>query len=70
MTSQIRLSGITGTLLGGSSSAQYLGQVAGRVVGGFVGGHFGMRPVFLATGALLAAGAVFNWCAARARWVG
>jgi MFS family permease len=52
---------IGGNVLGLSISAQYVGQVAGPVAGGFVGGHFGMRAVFIATSALMAAGAVYNW---------
>lgn len=49
----------TGAILGLSISAQYAGQVAGPVSGGFVGGHIGMPAVFIGTGALLAAGALF-----------
>jgi MFS family permease len=56
----------TGMLLGYSTSAQYVGQVAGPLLGGAIGGHLGMRWVFLGTGALLAAGAATNWCAAKA----
>jgi MFS family permease len=52
--------GGAGRMLGYSTSAQYAGMVTGPLIGGFVGGQFGMRPVFLATSALLAAGAVFN----------
>jgi MFS family permease len=51
----------TGSMLGYSTSAQYVGQVAGPLAGGFVGGHFGMRSVFLGTSALMAAGALYNW---------
>ena len=47
----------TGMLLGYATSSQYVGQVTGPLLGGFVGGHFGMRPVFLGTCVLLAAGA-------------
>ena len=53
--------GVAGNMLGYSTSSQYAGQVVGPLVGGFIGGHFGMRPVFLATCVLLAAGAAFNW---------
>jgi MFS family permease len=53
--------GGAGTILGYATSAQYAGQVVGPLVGGFVGGHFGMRAVFLATAALLLAGAGYNW---------
>ncbi len=51
----------TGSMLGYSTSAQYVGQVAGPLAGGFVGGHFGMRSVFLGTSVLMAAGALYNW---------
>jgi MFS family permease len=50
-----------GTILGYSTSSQYVGQVTGPLVGGFIGGHFGMRAVFLGTSALMAAGAVYGW---------
>ncbi len=56
---------VAGRILGYSVSAQYAGQVAGPVAGGFVGGHLGMRAVFLATGAVLAAGAAWNWWVLR-----
>jgi MFS family permease len=52
---------IGGTILGYSTSAQYVGQVAGPLAGGFLGGHFGMRAVFLGTSALIACGAIYNW---------
>jgi len=52
---------IAGSILGYSTSSQYVGQVAGPVIGGFVGGHIGMRAVFFGTSALMAAGAVFTW---------
>jgi MFS family permease len=51
---------ITGSILGYSTSAQYVGQVAGPLAGGFVGGHLGMRAVFFATSVLMAGGAIFN----------
>lgn len=51
---------MAGGMLGYSTSAQYVGQVAGPVLGGFVGGHFGMRSVFLGTCVLMAAGALYN----------
>ena len=50
-----------GSVLGYSTSSQYVGQVAGPLAGGFVGGHFGMRSVFLGTCALMAAGAFYGW---------
>jgi MFS family permease len=56
----------TGMLLGYATSSQYVGQVAGPLIGGFIGGHLGMRPVFLGTSLLLAAGAAVTWRAARA----
>ena len=56
---------IAGALLGWSVSAQYVGQVAGPLAGGFVGGHIGMRAVFLATAALMAAGALGNFAIER-----
>ena len=52
---------IAGSILGYSTSAQYVGQVAGPLAGGFVGGHAGMRAVFFGTSVLMAAGAVFGW---------
>jgi MFS family permease len=51
---------ITGSILGYSTSSQYVGQVTGPLVGGFIGGHFGMRAVFLGTSVLMAAGAVYG----------
>jgi MFS family permease len=51
---------VAGGMLGYSTSAQYVGQVVGPVTGGFIGGHFGMRSVFLATAAVMMAGAVYN----------
>jgi MFS family permease len=54
-------SGVAGNILGYSTSSQYVGQVVGPLIGGFVGGQFGMRPVFLATCALMALGAAINW---------
>ncbi len=56
---------IAGKMLGYSTSAQYVGQVAGPLLGGVIGGHFGMRPVFFGTCALLMAGAAYNWLARR-----
>ena len=50
-----------GSILGYSTSSQYVGQVTGPLVGGFIGGHFGMRAVFLGTSVLMAAGAVYGW---------
>ncbi len=54
---------IAGKMLGYSTSAQYVGQVAGPLLGGMIGGHFGMRPVFFGTCILLMAGAGYNWLA-------
>ena len=51
---------VAGTMLGWSQSAQYMGQVTGPLAGGFIGGHVGMRAVFLATSALMFAGAIGN----------
>ncbi len=56
---------VAGNMLGYSTSAQYVGQVAGPLVGGFVGGHVGMRAVFIGTSVLMAAGAAWNWFAKR-----
>jgi MFS family permease len=53
--------GVVGNMLGYSTSAQYVGQVAGPLLGGFIGGHLGMRAVFLGTAVLMGAGAAFNW---------
>jgi MFS family permease len=50
-----------GSVLGYSTSSQYVGQVAGPLSGGFVGGHFGMRAVFLGTSVLMAVGAFYGW---------
>jgi MFS family permease len=50
-----------GSILGYSTSSQYVGQVTGPLVGGFIGGHFGMRAVFLGTSVLMAAGALYGW---------
>ena len=50
-----------GSVLGLSTSSQYVGQVAGPLAGGFVGGHFGMRAVFLGTSVMMAAGALYGW---------
>jgi MFS family permease len=50
-----------GSILGYSTSSQYVGQVAGPLMGGFVGGHFGMRAVFLGTAGLMTAGALYGW---------
>jgi MFS family permease len=50
-----------GYFLSYSTSAQYTGQVAGPLMGGMLGGSFGMRSVFIATSALMLAGALFNF---------
>ncbi|MFL5257417.1 MAG: MFS transporter [Rhodopila sp.] len=50
-----------GTILGYSTSSQYVGQVVGPLAGGFVGGHIGMRAVFLGTSVLMAVGAAYSW---------
>jgi MFS family permease len=60
---------IAGSILGYSTSAQYVGQVAGPLAGGFVGGHIGMRAVFFATSVLMAAGAVFAWLSRSRRTI-
>lgn len=57
---------VSGSMLGYSTSSQYVGQVAGPVVGGFIGGHVGMRAVFLGTCVIMAGGALWNY-AAQAR---
>jgi MFS family permease len=51
----------TGSILGYSTSSQYVGQVVGPLAGGFVGGHIGMRAVFLGTSVLMAVGAAYSW---------
>jgi MFS family permease len=55
---------VAGQILALNTSAQYVGFVAGPLLGGFVGAHFGMRPVFLATSAVMLAGGVL----ASRRW--
>ncbi|WP_454848612.1 multidrug efflux MFS transporter [Rhizobium binxianense] len=50
-----------GSILGLSTSSQFIGQVVGPVLGGFVAGHVGMRAVFLGTCVLLLAGAAYAW---------
>lgn len=50
-----------GSILGLSTSSQFVGQVVGPILGGFVGGHIGMPAVFLGTCVLLLAGAAFAW---------
>jgi MFS family permease len=57
---------VTGTMLGYSTSAQYVGQVTGPLAGGFFGGHFGMRSVFWGTALVMAGGAAAT-ALARAR---
>ena len=54
---------VSGSMLGYSTSSQYVGQVAGPVVGGFIGGHVGMRSVFLGTCVIMAGGALWNYVA-------
>lgn len=53
--------GVVGRVLGYSTAAQYLGQVAGPLMGGLIGAHAGMRAVFLVTSGLLLAAALGNW---------
>ncbi|HVY15286.1 MAG TPA: multidrug efflux MFS transporter [Rhodopila sp.] len=53
----------TGSILGLSTSSQYVGQVTGPLLGGFIGGHIGMRAVFLGTSVLMACGALYGWIA-------
>ncbi|NPD66157.1 MFS transporter [Lichenicola cladoniae] len=55
---------VAGQILALNTSAQYVGFVAGPLLGGFVGAHLGMRPVFLATSAVMLAGAIL----ASRRW--
>ena len=54
-----------GRMLGYSTSAQYIGQVSGPLFGGLVGGAWGMRPVFLATSAVMLLCAWLNWRAMK-----
>lgn len=53
--------GSVGRVLGFGVSAQYVGQVLGPLTGGFVGAYVGLRPVFVATGLILLAGAALNY---------
>jgi len=53
--------GSTGSVLGLSTSAQYVGQVTGPLTGGFIGGHIGMRAVFIGTSVLMAITALYGW---------
>lgn len=48
---------VAGQILALNTSAQSFGFVVGPLLGGFVGAHLGMRPVFLATSAVMMAGA-------------
>lgn len=50
-----------GSILGLSTSSQYVGQVTGPLVGGFIGGHIGMRAVFLGTSVLMAINALYGF---------
>jgi MFS family permease len=50
-----------GSILGYSTSSQYVGQVTGPLIGSFIGANFGMRAVFLGTSVLMAAGALYGW---------
>jgi MFS family permease len=58
-----------GSILGLSTSSQYVGQVVGPLAGGFVGGHIGMRAVFLGTSVLMAVGAAYSWLSRSGRRV-
>lgn len=55
--------GIAGSVLGYSTSSQFVGQVAGPLLGGFVGGHIGMRAVFLGTSMLMGLGGLYAFIA-------
>lgn len=48
-----------GRAFGISSSFSQMGSVIGPLVGGVVGGHWGIKPVFVVTGAMLAATAIW-----------
>ncbi len=56
---------VVGTILGYSTSAQFVGQVIGPLEGGFVGAHLGMRAVFITTSALILCAAAYNWVISR-----
>ncbi|TWE12141.1 putative MFS family arabinose efflux permease [Rudaeicoccus suwonensis] len=58
-------SDVVGRLLGWSVSAQYVGQVSGPLIGAAVGARFGLRSVFVATGAILLAVGVVNLFSAQ-----
>jgi MFS family permease len=51
---------IVGTILGYSTSAQFVGLVVGPILGGVVGAHLGLSAVFIATAGLLGIGALYN----------
>jgi MFS family permease len=55
--------GIAGSVLGYSTSSQFVGQVVGPLLGGFVGGHIGMRAVFLGTSMLMGLGGLYAFIA-------
>ncbi|MCM2998566.1 multidrug efflux MFS transporter [Paenibacillus cellulositrophicus] len=56
---KITPSNLTGRVFGLNMSAAYLGVFGGSVLGGQIAGHFGVRYVFLVTGALLLMNAIW-----------
>ncbi|KAF1027486.1 MAG: Tetracycline resistance protein, class C [Pseudomonas sp.] len=52
---------VAGSMLGYSTSCQYVGQVLGPLTGGYLGGHFGMPSVFIITCVLMAGCAGVMW---------
>lgn len=59
--------GVAGRVLGLSTSARYVGQVAGPLAGGLIAGTMGLQAVFIGTAAILATGAVISWFALRVK---
>ena len=56
---------IVGTIMGYSTSAQFVGLLIGPLLGGFIGGRIGLRSVFFVTSAVIFATAVYNWMSCR-----
>ncbi|HPT96966.1 MAG TPA: MFS transporter [Armatimonadota bacterium] len=47
------------------STARWLGSIAGPLMGGYLSAHFGIRPMFMITGALLLTSGLSAWHAAH-----